>query len=130
MKRPNFWDPRAVKMDWGLAAVPSTGLKKTLLAGAPGIYYFAIVLDFALRNLWVVNLVPKVAPTSPGRSLMVPTALAACEILRRCVWNVFRIENEVRNARLKRNKNFVVRTLLFSDQPPSFCCSKPRTRSI
>ena len=89
------WD---VRMDWGLGRWASRHvlLRDTLMLGRnskqPGVLYVcAILLNALLRLTW---LLPLFAPPTVGGSVAASTAVAALEVTRRCLWNVFRIENE------------------------------------
>ena len=89
------WD---VRMDWGLGRWASHHvlLRDTLMLGRsskhPGYLYAGVILLNALLRLtW---LLPLFAAPSIGGSVAVSTVVAALEVTRRCMWNVFRIENE------------------------------------
>lgn len=83
------WD---VKMDWGLMERRYKFLRKEIVYPRI-VYYFAIVLDLGLRFLWIITI----APQNFGivlNSQIFTTCLAFVEVTRRCVWNLFRLENE------------------------------------
>ncbi|KAI9458648.1 EXS-domain-containing protein [Lactarius psammicola] len=52
-------------------------------------YYLSIITNIVIRFMWVIYL-PTRGPAAPIRSLIV----ALFEVLRRCQWNVYRLENE------------------------------------
>ncbi|KAI9438624.1 EXS family-domain-containing protein [Lactarius indigo] len=52
-------------------------------------YYISIVTNILIRFNWVIYL-PTHGPTAAVRSLIV----AFLEVLRRCQWNIYRLENE------------------------------------
>ena len=90
-----LWD---VRMDWGLGRVASRHmmLRNTLMLGRtikqPQRLYVAIIFVNALLRLtWLIQLC---APPNIGASVAAATTLAALEVMRRCMWNVLRIENE------------------------------------
>ncbi|CAM9514062.1 unnamed protein product [Pylaiella littoralis] len=84
------WD---VKMDWGLGQTGSRtwGLRNTLLISheEPWPYYLAVVVDLVLRLSWLLRL----KEGRFGHVDMVLT-LELVEVLRRSMWNVFRLEWE------------------------------------
>jgi hypothetical protein len=89
------WD---VRMDWGLGRWASHHvlLRDTLMLGRsskhPGVLYACVILLNALLRLtW---LLPLFAAPAIGGSVAVSTIVAALEVTRRCMWNVFRVENE------------------------------------
>jgi len=82
------WD---VYMDWGLFHSKDL-LRPTIIYRWKVLYYLAIVEDLLLRFAWSLKL-------SLGLQLranvnLIYTALATLEILRRFVWNFFRVEYE------------------------------------
>ncbi|KAG0301670.1 hypothetical protein BGZ98_008143 [Dissophora globulifera] len=88
------WD---VYMDWGLFQFGKHGggafghplLRAELVYSRQWVYYAAIVGDFLARFSWLARLIPM--SLSP---LVLSFILAFIEILRRWVWNFFRLENE------------------------------------
>ncbi|CAN0254222.1 unnamed protein product [Laminaria digitata] len=80
-------------MDWGLGQTGSKrwGLRNTLLISHedPWPYYVAVVMDFVLRLAWVARFLEGRLPFTD----MVLT-LELVEVLRRSMWNVFRLEWE------------------------------------
>lgn len=82
------WD---VWMDFGLLQGEKISylLRETLLFPHPAIYYAAAVIDGACRFLWVLPVFGMVPPT-----LLTLYILAGTEVLRRFMWNLFRVEYE------------------------------------
>jgi hypothetical protein len=92
------WD---LYMDWGLLrptrCASRRGLRDELMLQAPAAYYAAMALNGALRLTWVLLYVRW--DNAGAAAIVLPSAMAAVEVLRRCVWNYFRVENEhVANA--------------------------------
>ncbi|KAF9433619.1 hypothetical protein BGZ76_009203 [Entomortierella beljakovae] len=88
------WD---IYMDWGLFRFGKNGggahghpfLRQELVYSKVWVYYLAIVLDLIGRFAWGFRFIP----TSLG-PIVVPFILALLEVLRRWMWNFFRLENE------------------------------------
>ncbi|KAF9106253.1 hypothetical protein BGX29_010009 [Mortierella sp. GBA35] len=88
------WD---VHMDWGLfqfgkhggAAYGNPFLRPELVYSRKRVYYLAIVLDFLGRFSWILRFVPM-----PVHVMVLSFSLALVEVLRRWMWNFFRLENE------------------------------------
>jgi len=82
-------------MDWGLlrpnAAHPM--LRDKLQLSQPWIYFASMALNLVLRVLWIGTLVPAVR-LDDHHPEMYPFMLALLEVLRRCHWNFYRVENE------------------------------------
>ena len=116
-----FWD---VHMDWGLlqfdkisfthpgstdfsfiprivmgpedSSIHDILLRKERMVGPPIFYYAAIVVDFFLRFVWTLTLIPQNEDIINGISIsdhLIPF-FAATEILRRSMWAIFRVELE------------------------------------
>lgn len=82
-------------MDWGLfdSRAPSEYkfLREELIYPVK-YYYVAIVNDFILRFGWTLNLsLTEVGAIPPD---IITLVLAPCEIIRRFIWNFYRLENE------------------------------------
>ncbi|XP_076342267.1 solute carrier family 53 member 1-like [Tachypleus tridentatus] len=87
-----IWD---IKMDWGLFdsnAGENKFLREEIVYSSPGYYYFAITEDFLLRFGWTVSV--SMADLDLIHSDLVVSILAPLEVMRRFVWNFFRLENE------------------------------------
>mmetsp|Transcript_24359 Transcript_24359/g.61811 ORF Transcript_24359/g.61811 Transcript_24359/m.61811 type:complete len:440 (-) Transcript_24359:111-1430(-) len=104
-----FWD---LTMDWGLLQ-PGTsgahfGLRPVLLfRGMWGFYHLAIVLNLLGRTLWSLRWSTE-ATVFLG-SFFLSTFQQAAEVLRRCSWNVLRVEWECIKKNLHRSdKHFPV----------------------
>lgn len=86
-----IWD---ICMDFGLVQGGriNGSLRETLLFPSPYIYYGLMAFDFVFRILWVFpafKLIPNdMAP------LVQSLTLAVAEVIRRFVWNFFRVEYE------------------------------------
>ncbi|KAI5475192.1 SPX and EXS domain containing protein [Pseudohyphozyma bogoriensis] len=84
------WD---LIMDWSLFR---RGSKRLFLRPELGfkdhqwIYYVAIVLNVILRFSWTFYLIPSHVPSVQFRGFLV----ALAEVLRRIMWNAFRVESE------------------------------------
>ncbi|KAK3811144.1 MAG: EXS family-domain-containing protein, partial [Benniella sp.] len=88
------WD---VYMDWGLFRFGKYGggaygrpfLRPELVYSWEWAYYVAIVLDFLGRFSWILRVV-----SLDVNPLILSFSLALIEVLRRWMWNFFRLENE------------------------------------
>ena len=82
-------------MDWGLVDSRAPSEYKFLreeLVYPVKYYYVAIIEDFVLRFGWTLNLsLTEVGAISPD---LITLVLAPCEIIRRFIWNFYRLENE------------------------------------
>ncbi|KAJ2361375.1 Signal transduction protein, partial [Coemansia sp. RSA 2610] len=90
----SLWD---LLMDWGLFEMNSKHrfLRTELKFNRAWTYYAAMVLDVALRFVWIMQISPTFF--SFGHSVHRSTIsyiAAALEVVRRFVWNFFRVENE------------------------------------
>ncbi|XP_073129980.1 phosphate transporter PHO1 homolog 9-like [Henckelia pumila] len=87
-----YWD---IVMDWGLLRKNSKNpwLRDKLLVANKAVYFVAIVVNILLRLAWMQLVLDfDEAPFIHRRAMI---ALVAClEILRRGIWNFFRLENE------------------------------------
>ncbi|CAJ1830672.1 unnamed protein product [Sphenostylis stenocarpa] len=87
-----YWD---VVIDWGLLRRNSKNpwLREKLSIPNRSVYFAAMVLNVVLRLAWMQSVLGiREAPFLHRTAL---TALVAClEILRRGIWNFFRLENE------------------------------------
>ncbi|XP_053336509.1 xenotropic and polytropic retrovirus receptor 1-like [Clarias gariepinus] len=89
------WD---LRMDWGL--LQGNGLlKKELLYSQEVYYYAAMLADVLLRISWAINIL--LAQMKDSAAAVTASAiLAPLEVLRRSIWNFFRLENEhLKNCR-------------------------------
>uniref|UniRef100_A0A914XI11 EXS domain-containing protein n=1 Tax=Plectus sambesii TaxID=2011161 RepID=A0A914XI11_9BILA len=88
-----LWD---VFMDWGLcdpkAPKDMPYLRNEMIYGVKWYYYAAIVQDFVLRLLWVMNVSLGEAWTLEAELLLCVTS--PLELIRRFIWNFLRLENE------------------------------------
>ncbi|XP_077245662.1 phosphate transporter PHO1 homolog 3-like isoform X2 [Tasmannia lanceolata] len=86
-----YWD---IVMDWGLLQRHSKNrwLRDKLLVPHKSVYFAAMVLNVLLRFAWVQSVL-NFEVSFLHRNAM--SAIVAClEILRRGIWNFFRLENE------------------------------------
>ncbi|KAL8518655.1 hypothetical protein ACS0TY_009847 [Phlomoides rotata] len=86
-----YWD---IVLDWGLLQRRSKNrwLRDKLLISHKSVYFVAIVLNVLLRLAWM-QTVMNITVFSLHRQTMT-TLVASLEIIRRGVWNFFRLENE------------------------------------
>ncbi|KAG8366383.1 hypothetical protein BUALT_Bualt17G0074000 [Buddleja alternifolia] len=86
-----YWD---IVLDWGLLQRKSKNrwLRDKLLVPHKSIYFVAIGLNVLLRLAWM-QTVMNVTVFSLHRQTMT-TLVASLEIIRRGIWNFFRLENE------------------------------------
>ncbi|XP_068625485.1 solute carrier family 53 member 1-like [Battus philenor] len=110
------WD---VKMDWGLFSCGPSAENKFLreeIVYSPGFYYFAIVEDFVLRFIWTVSFVLTENQIVSGETMV--SILSPLEVVRRFIWNFFRLENEHLNncGKFRAVRDISVAPLDSSDQ--------------
>ena len=85
-----IWD---IYCDWGLLQLrKGTLLRPKILYRSKCFYFIAIVLDMILRFAWTLKLT--LAIVWRVDSDLIYTGLVIAEILRRFVWNFFRVEYE------------------------------------
>ncbi|KAK1390942.1 phosphate transporter PHO1-like [Heracleum sosnowskyi] len=89
-----YWD---LVYDWGLLDRKSKNpwLRDKLLVPHKNVYYGAMVLNVVLRLAWLQTVLD-VEFTFLHRQTLI-TIVASLEIIRRGVWNFFRLENEQLN---------------------------------
>jgi len=92
-----IWD---IKMDWGFFAKnagENKFLREEIVYSSKNYYYFAIVEDLVIRFSWVYLLIIKhylkEADSNFPAEIFV-TFFACLEVMRRFIWNFFRLENE------------------------------------
>ncbi|KAL2546731.1 Phosphate transporter PHO1-like protein 10 [Forsythia ovata] len=86
-----YWD---IFIDWGLLQRKSRNLflRDKLLVSHKSVYFAAMILDILLRFAWLqVVLVVNVHSL---RGTTISSIFSCLEILRRGMWNFFRLENE------------------------------------
>ncbi|KAI4880027.1 hypothetical protein NFI96_018968 [Prochilodus magdalenae] len=103
------WD---LRVDWGL--LQGNGLLKDELVYPKEVYYYAAMLaDVLLRISWAINILLAQMKDSAAASTA-SAVLAPLEVLRRSMWNLFRLENEhLKNC----EKNRAVRDFEFPGRP-------------
>ncbi|XP_047167317.1 phosphate transporter PHO1 homolog 10-like [Vigna umbellata] len=86
-----YWD---IVKDWGLLQRHSKNpyLRDKLILPHRSIYFIAMVVDVVLRISWM-QLVFEMN-WSPLRKVTIITVTSCLEIVRRGIWNFFRLENE------------------------------------
>ncbi|CAF1928134.1 hypothetical protein YC2023_058925 [Brassica napus] len=85
-----YWD---IVFDWGLLHKSSKSwLREKLLVPHKSVYYVAMVVNVVLRLAWLQTVLDFNIPFL-HREIMV-ALLAILEIIRRGIWNFFRLENE------------------------------------
>ncbi|KAL0795452.1 hypothetical protein Bca101_066829 [Brassica carinata] len=85
-----YWD---IVFDWGLLHKSSKSwLREKLLVPHKSVYYIAMVVNVVLRLAWLQTVLDFNIPFL-HREIMV-ALLAILEIIRRGIWNFFRLENE------------------------------------
>ncbi|RZC77733.1 hypothetical protein C5167_002166 [Papaver somniferum] len=86
-----YWD---LVLDWGLLRKNSKNpwLRDKLLVSYKSVYFAAMVSDVFLRFAWLQTVLNIQLPFLHKEAMV--TVVACLEIIRRGVWNFFRIENE------------------------------------
>ncbi|CAK9316731.1 unnamed protein product [Citrullus colocynthis] len=86
-----YWD---IAIDWGLLQRHSKNrwLRDKLLVGHNSVYYVAMVLNVLLRFAWLQTVLDFQFSFLHTQGLI--TIVASLEIIRRGIWNFFRLENE------------------------------------
>ncbi|KAJ4866046.1 Phosphate transporter PHO1-like protein 8 [Raphanus sativus] len=85
-----YWD---IVHDWGFLHNPSkTWLREKLLVPNKSVYYVAMVVNVVLRLAWLQTVLD-FNVSFLHRETMI-ALLAILEIIRRGIWNFFRLENE------------------------------------
>eukprot|EP01084_Bolivina_argentea_P291837 501619_1 len=86
-----MWD---LIKDWGLLHFDCKYiLLRNQLRFNPMHYYIAIIINFLFRISWGIYLFPRSFLISI-QVHYIALGLGAIEIIRRCIWNIFRLENE------------------------------------
>jgi len=109
-----WWD---VVMDWGLFSIyphfdegsltfEGLFLRKYLMYPHMSWYYLGILIDLALRFLWVMSLAPETL-TSMFVGPALGVFLGCMEIIRRSMWGHFRAENEHLKYVAKQSPGFL-----------------------
>ncbi|KAI3989029.1 hypothetical protein MKX01_033065 [Papaver californicum] len=86
-----YWD---IVMDWGLFQKNSKNrfLRDKLIVPQQSVYFGAIVLNILLRFAWLQTVLNFQLPFLHMQAMV--TIFACLEIIRRGLWNFFRLENE------------------------------------
>ncbi|XP_076886840.1 phosphate transporter PHO1 homolog 3-like [Bidens hawaiensis] len=87
-----YWD---IVMDWGLLCRNSENpwLRDKLILPSRSIYFIAIVLNVILRLAWMQTVLDFHEAPFLHRNALI-AIVASLEIIRRGIWNFFRLENE------------------------------------
>ncbi|TYH00927.1 hypothetical protein E1A91_A09G014200v1 [Gossypium mustelinum] len=87
-----YWD---IVIDWGLLNRNSTNpwLRDKLVVPHKGVYYAAMVLNCVLRLAWMQQVLGIQTVPFLHKTALV-AVVASLEIIRRGIWNFFRLENE------------------------------------
>lgn len=88
----SFWD---LKMDWGFLNIGLKNhlLRKTLSYERKSYYYIAMSLNLLFRFGWTMSISPDIVEKII-RPEIFTFFIAFLEMLRRCIWNFFRVEKE------------------------------------
>ena len=90
-----YWD---LYMDWGLlrkdAPTGRRWLRRHLMYPSAYIYYAAAVLNTVARVAWVLTISPDALGVTSDNPWRFITIIGFIELLRRSMWNFFRLENE------------------------------------
>ncbi|GKU97233.1 hypothetical protein SLEP1_g10402 [Rubroshorea leprosula] len=87
-----YWD---IVIDWGLLRRNSRNpwLRDKLVVPNKSVYFVAIVLNVLLRLAWMQTVLGITEAPFLHRTALT-AVVAALEIIRRGIWNFFRLENE------------------------------------
>jgi len=112
-----LWD---IKMDWGFfaqGAGENQFLREEIVYSSKTYYYFAIIEDMILRFTWTISLALKETGFKQYSEL-ITSVFAALEVIRRFIWNFFRLENEHLNncGKFRAVRDISVAPLDASDQ--------------
>jgi hypothetical protein len=102
------WD---VSMDWSLMRPKHRMLRAELMFSWRWAYYVAIGVDLVLRFVWTMTLVPFARSQFQNVTLLdfADNFFGPIEIVRRCMWAAFRVENEhLHSTEGYRKRNDVV----------------------
>lgn len=106
-------------MDWGLFD-PNAGdnkfLREETVYSSNWFYYFGMAEDLVLRFGWTLSMSLVKAGYVEGEVMM--TLLSPLEVLRRFMWNYFRLENEHLNncGKFRAVRDISVAPMDHSDQ--------------
>ncbi|KAK4749218.1 hypothetical protein SAY87_026667 [Trapa incisa] len=87
-----YWD---IVIDWGLLRRNSKNpwLREKLAVPNRGVYFIAMVLNMILRFAWMQSVLGFRETPNLHRTVII-AIFASLEIVRRGIWNFFRLENE------------------------------------
>jgi hypothetical protein len=84
-----LWD---IIVEWGFMS-NTIGLRDIRAFRQTWIYYLAMVLNLGFRYSWTLSISPTLFTSNRTRSI-VTTSVALVELIRRMIWNIFKIECE------------------------------------
>lgn len=91
------WD---IKKDWSLGDTRHGFLREKLIYRNTMLYYIGIMVDFCLRCTWVFTLSGGVVNHFDIKRETFKLVIYLLEVIRRCLWNLLRMENEQINQKL------------------------------
>jgi hypothetical protein len=83
-----YWD---VVFDWGISVDLENRVRR-LPRRSVSVYYIAIVLNLLLRICWIATISPAILGIGGAISPFFAMILAALEIVRKSIWNIFHVE--------------------------------------
>ncbi|EAR88933.2 EXS family protein (macronuclear) [Tetrahymena thermophila SB210] len=98
------WD---IKKDWNLGDTRHGFLREKIIYKKPHLYYSAMALNFGLRCMWVFTISGGVVNHFDIKRESFKFLIYLLEVIRRCIWNLLRMENEQINQKLDQHFNFI-----------------------
>lgn len=98
------WD---IKKDWNLGDPNCGYLRKKLLYQKPNLYYLVMFSNFGLRCMWVFTLSGGVVNQFDIKRESFKFLIYLLEVIRRCIWNILRMENEHITQRLEHHNTLI-----------------------
>ncbi|UJR19481.1 hypothetical protein I4U23_022611 [Adineta vaga] len=89
-----IWD---FKMDWGFCQRKmgkNKYLREQIIYSSKSFYYFTIIENILFRFIWIINIFIHFDSFSAEYSDFIGFIFAFIELIRRFLWNYFRLENE------------------------------------
>ncbi|XP_065829872.1 solute carrier family 53 member 1-like [Oscarella lobularis] len=110
-----YWD---LVMDWGLMKAKYGFLREELIYRLKALYYVAIVEDAILRLLWILKVTVFQTDADRFRTELLGGLVSVLELIRRFVWNFFRLENEHLNncGEFRATRDISIKPLSRSDK--------------
>jgi len=97
------WD---IKKDWNLGDTRYGFLREKLLYQNANLYYLATFFNFGLRCMWVFTISGGVVNHFDIKRESFKFLIYLLEVIRRCIWNIIRMENEHINQKLDHHGFF------------------------